>query len=69
MLAELSFRGGGGEGGGWGLGDDSMRFWDFSDVTSFPGILSLFIFFFSCVGTKVPPAAKMPWGYLSVKVL
>ena len=26
-------------------------------------------FFFSCVGTKAPPAAKMPWGYLSVKVL
>ena len=25
-------------------------------------------FFFSCVGTKAPPAAKMPWGYLSVKV-
>ena len=32
----------------------------------FPRILSLF---FSCVGTKPPPSAKMPWGYLSVKVL
>ena len=21
-----------------------------------------FFFFFSCVGTKAPPAAKMPWG-------
>ena len=23
-------------------------------------------FFFSCVGTKAPPAAKMPWGWSSV---
>ena len=23
--------------------------------------------FFSCVGTKAPPAAKMPWGFLSRK--
>ena len=26
-------------------------------------------FFFSCVGIKPPPSAKMPWGYLSVKVV
>ena len=25
------------------------------------------IFFFSCVGTEAPPAAKMPWGYISRK--
>ena len=58
MLAELSFRGGGGEGGGWGLGDDSMRFWDFSDVTSFPGILSLFIFFFLVWAQRPPQRRK-----------
>ena len=29
--------------------------------------LSLNSFFFSCVGTKAPPSAKMPWGYLSRK--
>ena len=28
-------------GGGWGLGDNSIGFWDFSDVTLFSGILSL----------------------------
>ena len=36
MLVELLFRE-----GGYGLGDDSVRFWDFSDVTLFSGILSL----------------------------
>ena len=30
---------------------------------------SFLFFFFPCVGTKPPPSAKMPWGYLSVKVV
>ena len=38
-----------------------MRFWDFSDVTSFPGILSLFIFFFLC-GHKGPPSGENAVG-------
>ena len=48
MLEEFLFRegeggggGGGGGGGSWGLGDNSIEFWDFSDVTLFSGILSL----------------------------
>ena len=28
-------------GGSWGLGDNSIEFWDFSDVTLLSGILSL----------------------------
>ena len=36
VLAELSFWE-----GGWGLGDDSIGFWDFSDVTLLFRILSL----------------------------
>ena len=27
-----------------------------------------FLFFFSCVGTKAPTAANMPWGYLFSKI-
>ena len=39
--------------GGPGIGlTNSQNIWDF----------------FSCVGTLAPPAAKMPWGYLSVKM-
>ena len=33
----------------------------------FPNFLRSEVVFFSCVGTKAPPSAKMPWGYLSVK--
>ena len=38
VLEEFLFREGG---GGWGLGDNSIGFWDFSDITLFSGILSL----------------------------
>ena len=29
--------------------------------------ITLLVYFFSCVSTKALPAAKMPWGYLSLK--
>ena len=37
----------------------STKIWDFPNTSLFSGILNVF---FSCVGTKAPPAAKMPWG-------
>ena len=39
LLAGASLRG-----GGWALGNNSMRFWDFSDISCFPKILSLKLF-------------------------
>ena len=44
--------------GDWALGYHFMGFRHFRYIFHFSKILSLF----SCVGTKAPPAAKMPWG-------
>ena len=38
----------------------------FRDLLAFPNFLRSLVFFFSCVGTKAPPAAKMPWGIRSL---
>ena len=40
----------------------------FGTFLIFPNFLSpKTFFFFSCVGAEAPPAAKMPWGYISRK--
>ena len=54
--------------GGWAMGYHLLGFRKFPDISLFHGILSLF--FFSCVGTQAPPAARiLSLGILSLKSL
>ena len=48
--------------GYWAQGYHSMEFGHFRNISQFANLPNFFYFFFSCVGTKAPPAAKMPWG-------
>ena len=52
------------EHGNWAFGSNKRGtevFLIHSNVTRI--FKSFFFFFFSCAGTKAPPAAKMPWGF------
>ena len=60
--------GGGGHimGHKWVLGCGLGISFSFMRIPLFPKMLSLF-FFFSCVGMKARPSAKMLWAYLFCK--